>query len=307
MAYQVSIIIPNYNGQDLLLKNLPQVIKHSPGAEIVVVDDASQDSSVKLMHKKFKKAKVVRLKKNIGFARAVNAGLKYTTGAYVVLLNSDVSPRKNYLKPALNHFKKTNNLFAVGFLDYSHERGNTYLKGRGKVYFNKGFILHKAADITRGETSWVSGGSGLFDRKKLLELGGFDKVYAPFYWEDIDLCFRAAKRGYICEFEPLSIVDHYHDIGAINTQKSQMYVQIVSYKNQFIFFWKNISDSQMTFIHIYFGLYYLIRALLKLDKTFLLGMLWAIYQLPSLVISNYSQNQNYIISEKAILKRYERP
>lgn len=303
---RTSIIIPNHNGQNLLLRNLPQVIKYSPGAEIIVVDDASGDNSVKLVHKKFKKVKVIRLKKNVGFARAVNVGIKYSRGDYVALLNSDVSPRKDYLKPALNHFKNMKNLFAVGFLDYSHEKGKIFMKGRGKVYFNKGFILHKAIDTTRGETSWVSGGSGLFDRKKLLELHGFDPVYAPFYWEDIDLCFRAAKRGYTCEFEPLSIVDHYHDIGAINTQKSQMYVQIVSYKNQFIFFWKNISDSQLTFIHLCFGLYHLTRALLKLDKTFLLGLLWAIYQLPALVIANYSQNQSNIISEKAILKRYER-
>lgn len=304
---RISIIIPNYNGQNLLLKNLPQVIRYSPGCEIIVVDDASKDSSVKLVHKRFKKAKVIRLKENGGFARAVNAGLRYSTADYIVLLNSDVSPRKNYLKPALNHFRKTKNLFAVGFLDHSHEKGKTYLKGRGKAYFKKGFILHKAADIVRGETSWVSGGSGLFDRKKLLEMRGFDPVYAPFYWEDIDLCFRAAKKGYICIFEPLSVVDHYHDIGAISTQKSEVFVKSVSYKNQFLFFWKNISDSYMVFVHICFFPYHVTRALLKLDKAFLFGMLWAIYQLPALVIGSYLQNQNDIISDAEILKSYERP
>lgn len=306
MAEKVSIIIPNYNGQDLLARNLPYVIKHSPGSQIIVIDDASTDKSVMLVHKKFKKIKVIKLKKNVGFAKAVNVGLKYAKGDFLVLLNTDVLPQRDYLKPAIKHFSRSKNLFAVGFLDYSHENGKTFLKGRGRAYFKKGFILHKAGIIERGETFWVSGGSGLFDREKLLQLGGFDPLFAPFYWEDIDLCFRAAKHGYFCLFEPLSVVDHYHDLGAINRQKSKFFIKTVAYKNQFIFFWKNVSNVYMCALHIVWLPYHLLRALLKLDLAFLAGLAWAMGEIPALVTSSFYSKQDCIISELEVLNKYQK-
>ncbi len=308
MAQKVSIVIPNYNGQELLIKNLPNVIKYSIDNEIIVVDDASTDNSVKILHKKFKKVKVIRLKNNVGFSKAVNIGINSASHGFVVLLNSDVSPRENYLKIALNHFKrdKSKQLFAVGFLDYSHENQKIILKGRGQAYFKKGFILHSAAKIERGETFWVSGGSGLFDKKKILELGGFDNMFAPFYWEDIDLCFRASRLGYNCIFEPLSIVDHYHDLGAIKKQKSELFIKTVAYKNQFLFFWKNISDTYMIILHIVWLPINILIAIAKFDLAFIIGFFWACLKIPNLIISSFLQKQNYIITEKDILKKYER-
>lgn len=302
MAQKISIIIPNYNGSKILTKNLPNVIRYSPNSEIIVIDDASEDSSVKIIHKKFKKIKVIRLKRNVGFATAVNKGVKEASGDFIVLLNSDVSPRKNYLNNALRKFKDSKNgkVFAVGFLDYSHEKGKLLLKGRGVAKFKKGLIVHKAASIERGKTLWVSGGSGIFDRKIFQKLGGFDQLYKPFYWEDIDLSFRAWRSGYSCHFEPLSIVDHFHEEGAIMTKSSPRFIKKISYRNQFIFFWKNIDNIWLSLTHLLYLPYHFVKAILNLDTAFFLGFILACLKLPQLIISSY-EFQNYIFSENEVL------
>ena len=80
------------------------------------------------------------------------------------------------------------------------------------LWFQNGCFMHqKASDFTSGETAWVSGGSGLFDRERWLELGGFDERFAPAYWEDIDLSYRAKQKGWQVLFESKAIVFHKHE------------------------------------------------------------------------------------------------
>src|SRR3972149_4612484 len=98
MAQKISVVIPNFNGYDLLAKNLPSILKHCPNCQIVVVDDASTDDSVNFINKNFKKIKLIQLPKNKGFAHAANIGVKAADGNLVLLLNSDVVPRVNFLK-----------------------------------------------------------------------------------------------------------------------------------------------------------------------------------------------------------------
>src|SRR3990167_2573571 len=117
MAKKVSVIIPNYNGEELLSHNLPKVIKYCKGCEIIVVDDASNDNSVKLIKKSYRNIKLIKNSKNLGFARSINMGVESASGDLVLLLNTDVSPRKNFLKNALKLFKNSN-LFAVALADY---------------------------------------------------------------------------------------------------------------------------------------------------------------------------------------------
>jgi len=317
MAQKVSVIIPNFNGKELLANNLPNVVKNCAGCEIIVVDDASNDESVQFLKRRFKNIKIVENKKNLGFAKAVNIGAQYAKGDYLLLLNTDVSPRAGFLQKALSHFekKKTNNIFAVGLCDVSHENGITVQRGRGAAKLIKGFLVHSAAPIRAGETFWVSGGSGLFNRCKFLELGGFDPAFAPFYWEDIDLSYRAQKSGLICIFEPQSQVDHYHMQGSIRKSKSDFYIKTVSYKNQFLFFWKNIDDYFLTLLHFLWQPYHFAKALLNLDLPFFVGFLWATVKIPSLIINSSlitpargearQRRHHSSLSDREVLKKYE--
>ena len=288
MAQKISVVIPNYNGRELLAKNLPQVIKNCKGAEIIVVDDASTDDSVKFIKTHFKKVKLIVQSKNMGFAKTVNRGAEEASGTLILFLNSDVSPRENFSNEAQKHFSD-DKVFAVGLADYSHEAGKIVIRGRGEAEFKKGLISHFKLPATYGPSLWVSGGSGIFDRKKFQQLGGFDEVYAPFYWEDIDLCWRANKAGYVCLFEPNAKVDHFHEQGAIKKHHSDFFIKTVSWRNQFIFVWKNISDPLLLLQHLLWLPYHFAKAAINLDSAFFAGFLWAVVKIPKLILTSYEK------------------
>lgn len=288
MASQISVIIPNFNGKPLLARNVPQVISYCPNAEIIVVDDGSTDDSVEFLKKKFPNIKTISHPKNLGFAHAIASGIKESKGDLILLLNSDVSPRPNFLQHAIKYFnikKNQKKLFALALADVSHEGNHVVIRGRGGAKFKKGFLNHFALTPKFGQTFWVSAGSGLFDRQKFLELGGLDPLFAPFYWEDIDLAWRARKAGYICLFDPQALVDHYHEEGAIRKSYSKFFIKTVSYKNQFLFVWKNISDYLMLSQHILWLPYHFAKALLTLDLAFFPGFLWALTKIPQLILN----------------------
>lgn len=284
MEEKISVIIPNYNGRDLLARNLLQVLKTCSKCQIIVVDDASTDGSGIFVSQNFPKIKLIQNSKNLGFAKSVNIGVQNSSGDLILLLNTDVLPRPNFLKAALKYFQN-NQTFAVGLADYSHEDGKTIVRGRGGATFRKGFINHFALNPIRDETLWVSGGASLLDKQKFQELSGFDPIYAPFYWEDIDLSYRARKAGYICPFEPDAKVDHFHQEGAIKKHYSTFFIKIVSYKNQFLFVWKNISDYSLLIQHLLWMPYHFLKASATFDVAFFVGFFWAIIQIPQLIFS----------------------
>lgn len=308
MEEKVTVVIPNFNGRDLLAKNLPKVAEVCPKSEIIVVDDASTDDSRQLLEENFKKIKVVENKKNLGFARSANIGVAAAKGDFILFLNTDVSPQPDFLKTVLEHFKSKNtpNLFAVALADQSHENSKVVVRGKGGAKFKKGFLSHFAASPQSGETLWVSGGSGLFDKKKFLDLGGFDPIFAPFYWEDIDLSWRAYKLGFICLFDSRARVDHYHEEGVIKKTYSPLYIKTVAYKNQFIFVWKNISDYLLLTQHLLWLPFHFAKAMLRFDTTFFLGFIWALIKIPQLIFQSHLSSDNETLSDKEVLQKFER-
>lgn len=302
---KVSIIIPNYNGAELLEKNLPFVFEAASAyrngeVEVIIVDDASNDSSVEVL-KQFD-VKVIINEKNLGFSSTVNRGVKEATGNIVVLLNTDVRPEKNFLDPLLKHFSDPN-VFAVGCLDKSIEGKKTVLRGRGLGSFKRGFLVHRRGEVNKNDTLWVSGGSGAFKKDVWLKLGGFDPLYKPFYWEDIDLSYRALKSGYKILFEPKSVVVHEHEAGSIRKHYQNFKIKIVSYRNQFIFVWKNITDPQLKILHFIWLPVHIVLAFLRGDLYFLIGLFWAVTKLPAIIKikENLRTQKLFIKSDKEII------
>lgn len=300
----ISVVIPNYNGREILAKNLPQVIKNCPECEIIIVDDASTDDSVNFIKNNFKKVKLIEHARNKGFANTVNTGVENSSEDLVLLLNSDVSPRANFLKAAVKHFENEKNLFAVGLADYSHENSKIVVRGRGAAVIKRGFLAHFKAPSTFGETLWVSGGSSLIDRQKFLELGGFDQCFAPFYWEDIDLCWRAQKSGYICLFEPKSQVDHYHEQGAIKKHYRPFFVKKIAYRNQFLFVWKNVSDTLYLLSHIFWLPYHLVKSIITFDTAFIAGFILAIAKIPESIFNYQPATGNWRLTDREVLAKF---
>lgn len=296
---KVSIVIPNYNGEELLKNNLPKVLTAiGDDAEIIIVDDGSKDKSLEVS-KNFK-VKIVVNEKNLGFSSTVNRGVKESKGDIVVLLNTDVIPEKDFLIPLLPHFKDPK-VFAVGCLDKSVEKGKMVMRGRGLGKFRRGFLIHKRGKVNASDTLWVNGGSGAFRRSLWIKLGGFDPLYNPFYWEDIDLSYRALKSGYKIIFESKSKVNHYHERGIIKMTVPSFKIKIVAYRNQFIFVWKNITDPKLQILHFIWLPYHFIKAILLGDLYFLIGFLLALIKLPEVLTASFKVQKLFIKKDKEII------
>ena len=311
----ISIIIPNYNGLELLKKNLSSVsdaveyyLKKEEGKiEIMVIDDHSSDGSIKYLKDRLEAKKeknkfmVIENVKNLGFGSTVNKAVDLVNGDVVILLNTDVSPALTFISPLVNHFKD-DLVFAVGCMDKSVEGHKTILRGRGLGDWKRGFLVHRRGEVDSAKTLWVNGGSGAFKRLIWNKLGGFDSLYNPFYYEDIDLSYRALKSGYKILFEPQSIVIHDHQAGSINSQFTSQQIKRIAYRNQFIFAWINATDFDLIVKHILWLPYHFIKSLFSGDINFMTGFFYAFVLLPKIIESNRKYRLAYIKKDREVIK-----
>jgi len=315
---KISIIIPNYNGASLLEENFSSVLEAvqfyikdpKNTAEIIYIDDASTDTSIDILNSNKLKVKdkniaivIMQNKKNIGFSFTINRAVAASIGEILVLLNTDVIPEKEFLKPLLSHFTDEK-VFAVGCMDKSIEGAKTILRGRGIGRWQRGFLMHQRGEVNKTVTLWVNGGSGAFRRSIWDTLGGFNTFYSPFYWEDIDISYRAIKSGYKVIFEPKSIVIHKHEKGAIKKAYSTFQVKIIAYRNQFIFVWLNITDLHLQLSHVLWLPYHILKAIIRGDRAFLVAFLKALCLLPGIVLSHFKNKKIFKKNDKEIVSAY---
>ncbi len=305
---KISVVIPNYNGVNLLERNLPKVMAstNAYNSEIIIVDDASTDGSIFFLSKFFPKIKIISHKTNRGFSATVNTGVTQSTGEIIVLLNHDVYPDNFFLNPLLKHFNHSS-VFGVGCLQRSLEKNSCELRGRGIGGFSRGLLVHQRGNIyTDNNSLWVSGGAGAFKKSLWLELGGLDELYDPFYWEDIDICYRAIKAGYKIFFEKESIVYHDHSEGAIMKSYNAQTIKKITFRNQFIFFWKNITSSSLWVSHLLWLPYLHIRFLLAGDASFLVGFIYAVGLFFSISKHRDKVQKYWILQDELIVRPFKK-
>ena len=212
-----SVVIPNWNGRDLLGKYLPSVIAAlagNPENEIIVVDNGSEDGSGEFVREHFPSVRILALPENLGFGGGSNAGFRAAKNDIVVLLNSDMRVDEGFLQPLLDGFTDEH-VFAVScqifFSDPAKLREETGLT-QGWWSGRQLRVRHRLDDEITDVYPCFYGGGGscAFDRNKFLELGGFDPLLRPFYLEDTDLGMMAWKRGWKVLYQPKSIVFHEH-------------------------------------------------------------------------------------------------
>ena len=248
-AIMLSIVIPVYNGAELLSEYLPVLLKvledENFPYEIIVVDDGSN----KILEIKYPHTRVLRLNKNYGFAHACNAGAKESQYPRILFLNTDVKVAPGFLPPLLKHFDDQT-VFAVSPRIIIPEENNyneavtaAYLRGSNLIFKigTKKDLLHPQ------EILYACGAALLVDKDKFWEIGGFDELYSPFYWEDLDLSYQAWKRGYRVIYEPKSTVFHMHS-KTIKSFRRHSFIQGISMRNRYLFRWKNFTDPWLVFL-----------------------------------------------------------
>lgn len=253
-----SVVIPNWNGKDLLEKYLPSVVtamSGNPANEVIVVDNGSDDGSAAFVREHFPQVRLLALEQNLGFGGGSNAGFRAAKNDIVVLLNSDMRVEPNFLQPLLDGFQDAET-FAVScqiFLsDPAKKREET---GLTEGWWQQGSLRvgHRIEPEITGlfPCFYPGGGSSAYDRRKFLELGGFDPLYHPFYLEDGDVGYMAWKRGWKTFYQPASIVYHEHR-GTIGKKFSRDYIHAALRKNFILFAWKNIHTWRMLAEHFFF-------------------------------------------------------
>jgi O-antigen biosynthesis protein len=254
-----SVVIPNWNGRDLLEKYIPSIVealKDNSANEIIVVDNGSQDGSAEFLRDHFPSVRVLALDRNLGFGGGSNAGFRAAKNDIVVLLNSDMRVEPDFLAPLLEAFTDET-VFSVAcqifFSDPNKLREET---GLTQSWWENGSLRVRHRDDPVIQVpypcAYGGGGSCAFDRRKLLELGGFDELLAPFYMEDTDVGFLAWKRGWKVLYQPRSVVYHEHR-GTIGKKFSAAQIDLVLKKNFALFCWKNIHEWARLISHFFFS------------------------------------------------------
>lgn len=270
---KITIAIPNFNGRKLLENNLPNIV--SSGADqILIIDDGSSDNSVEFLKQVFPSIDLLVNDRNLGFIPSVNKLFEEAIGDIVVLLNNDVWVEKDFLKSLTKHFENSK-VFAVNL----HEKG----EGPAVAFWEDGFFEYKRGEEKNviQKSSWASGGSAAFKKRIWQKLGGFDNFFAPFYWEDTDLSFRALKTGFEILWEPDSKVKHEHET-TIKKSFNKRYISWVKQRNQMLFIWKNIHDPKLLSEHRN----NLTKRLFSFKLGYWIPYLWALWKSFSINKSN---------------------
>jgi GT2 family glycosyltransferase len=267
----ISVIIPTYKNKEQLLRNLKNNLQFLKDCEIIVVND-NPEISIKKDIESFKSVRLLENKRNSGFGKSVNNGVSIAKFPYIMLLNDDVVLKDTGFIKGINYFKKDKKLFAVSFAQIEKDGS---IVGKNKIFWKRGLFFHqKASGLNPGENGWAEGGACIIDKKRFEKLGGFDSIYSPFYWEDIDLSYRAKKTGYRVIFDPNIVVEHHHE-STIGKHFSKDFIKTIAFRNQFLFMWKNVRGRKFV-SHVLFLPFNILYYCLKGESAFINGLFKAL-------------------------------
>lgn len=279
MALTVRIIALNYNGWPLLSQCLPSLLDSARRASyptrVTVLDNRSQDESPALIPPNFPEVEVYVARQNKVLC-SFNEYLPRIEEPVVILLNNDIRTDPGFVDPLVAPFKKDPDTFLVApkvmnFSGDAIEAARTVARYRFGIYgCNARYRGHKKEADTPSVTD--SSGFGAFDRKKFLELGGYDERYLPGIMEDVDLCYRAKERGYRLCYEPRSVVYHMGQASFKQAFGSNR-TEVIAHRNTFLFMWKNLRGARFWVEQLAFVPLRILWSLLRL-RTGLLRGFW---------------------------------
>ncbi len=238
-------MVVSYNTRDLLRTCLDSVVAAGPDVELVVVDNASTDGSADLVAQRYPAARLIRNRRNVGFAAATNQGTRAATGQAILWLNSDA-----WLLPgALDRLRRVLDdrpeVGAVGpRLRYPDGRFQpsaqafpgplAHLVGAAELYrlplvrrlVNGAHRLGWDHDCA-ANVDWLTGACLLVRRACLDAVGLLDEGYAM-YAEELDWCYRAWRSGWAIRFEPAAEVVH---VGGASSTTQRYPLIVVQYRS----------------------------------------------------------------------------
>lgn len=233
----VSIIVVNYNAGAVLTECITLCLKQA--GEVIVVDNASTDSSIKMLESTFENdpgLRIIRNNKNLGFAAACNMGTEAATHDYQFFLNPDCLLQSNTVEKLVKSFDISPDVGMVGGLlinpDGSEQAGGrravptpwrSFVRAFGlSRYANRwpvlfyDFHLHKhPLPEEPVYVEAISGACVMMKREVMKKIGHWDDAYF-LHCEDLDLCMRFRQEGWRILFVPDAPVIHYLGICSVS-------------------------------------------------------------------------------------------
>jgi GT2 family glycosyltransferase len=199
----ISVVIPSRNGRNLLSSQLAGIVRELAGfdAEIIVVDNGSDDGTAGWMATEWPEVKVEVSGEALSFARAVNRGIARARYGHVCLLNNDMVLDAGFFQALREAFERVPDLFCATAQIFFPEGVRREETGKA-VYAQprpEDFPIRCDEPLVGEDLTWVlygSGGCSLYDAAKLRALGGLDEAYGPAYVEDLDIGYRAWLHGW---------------------------------------------------------------------------------------------------------------
>ena len=235
-----------------------------------------------MMRAEFPSVRLLRHGLNLGFSATANDGFLLASYGLVVLLNNDVEVAADFLEHIPEHFSDPE-LFAVRPSLADPTAGDLLSSPKIGGHFRLGhFEVPADAGVDRRYAFFAGGGASAYDRAKFLELGGFDELFSPFYFEDVDLSYRAWKRGWKVVYEPRCMA--WHQGGAtIKRFHAKKHVSATAERNKFFLVWKNVTDAGLLARHFLLAPLRIVYWYLRGDRAPLKGLYMAIAKLPQVM------------------------
>ena len=262
--------------------------------EIIVIDNNSVDNSVEMLKENFPKIKLITNKKNQGFSKANNQGIKQSKGEYILLLNPDTVVEENIFKKTLNFLEENPQVGALGvkmfngkgeFLPESKRSLPTPISAFYKIFglsnlFPKskkfGEYHLKYLDKNKNHEVDVLSGAFFMTRKSILEEINFLDERFFMYGEDIDLSYRIQKKGYKNIYFSETSIIHYK---GESTKKTSINYIITFYKAMILFVKKHYSKKKGNPLILLINLAILLRATLSIIKRFFLKSFFPLFDI----------------------------
>lgn len=278
-----AILVLNWNGRrhlDILLPSLRAAVARvgSP-VPIVVVDNRSTEPDVAYVRETFPDVEVIVAEHN-DYMFSLNPAVAARAEEVVVILNNDMRVAEDFLPPLLEHFADPS-VFAASAHVFEWDGSAPQIGQRLIDYRNYWLYYSRNVDLSSPRyTAEAGGGCTAYRRSAFVELGGFDPMFRPAYFEDFDLTYRAWQSGWKSIVEPRSVIYHRGGATLMDEPASAGRMQRILRRNHVLFMLKEVGGWAFVAGFLAMLPVRIARTFFGGDRQFALGLLAAIPRIP---------------------------
>jgi GT2 family glycosyltransferase len=305
-----AILVLNWNGRkhlDVLLPSLQAAVAyHGSPVAIVVVDNRSTQDDAAYVREHYPGVEVVVAERN-DFMFSLNPAVTARSEDVVVILNNDMRVAVDFLAPLLDHFSDPS-VFAVSAHVFEWDGSAPQIGQRLIQYRNYWLYYSRQLELPGPRhTAEAGGGCSAFRRSYFIELGGFDPLFRPAYFEDFDLTYRAWRRGWKSLVEPRSVIFHRGGATLMDAPRAAGRMQRVLRRNHALFMLKEVGDWRFVTGFLALLPSRIWRAVRAGDRPLALGLLTALMLAPKALWARFRRGKTSRMTPGALADLIESP